>query len=389
MVGGVGSGKSYTIGDLLVKFRSENKNQKVFIGANSYKQLRDSTMQACIERLQYYGFNESHYDYQETKGFFNFMGMECVLRTLENVDKAIAGLTVDKMVLDEYAFCGRPNQPPMYIHKKIIQRLRGQNAVNRFYALTSPNGINFLHDIWVNNRTEEHYLVQCKTKDNIFLPDGYYDSLVSAYGGEDSALAKQELFGQFINVQENSIYYAFDRERHVKEINKNIGTFLVGMDFNVEFHAAIVAQYVNGKFYVVDEIVIENNSDTYKMCGELIKRGYRGAKIYPDHTGKNRKTSGKSDFMILKNAGFTVERTHNPIVFDRTNNVNRHFIEDLVVINPKCKWLIRDLELVKWRGGKEDQITDPTLSHASSSLGYLLWKLNPITAKHKSKVVIS
>ena len=163
------------------------------------------------------------------------------------------------------------------------------------------------------------------------------------------------------------------------------------MDFNVEPMCAIIAQYANGKFRIIDEIIIENNADTYQMCNELIKRGYGGARIYPDHTGKNRKTSGKSDFVILRNAGFYIERTHNPIIFDRTNNVNRHFIEDLIMIDKKCKWLKRDLELVKWRGGKEDQITDTTLTHTSSALGYLLWKLNPITAndKKKSRVVIS
>jgi hypothetical protein len=149
---------------------------------------------------------------------------------------------------------------------------------------------------------------------------------------------------------------------------------------------AVAVQFVNGKFRVIDEIVIENNADTYKMVDQLSKRGYRGARIIPDSTGRNRKTSGQSDFEILESAGFVIERVHNPIVFDRINNTNRHFIDNIVSISGKCKWLIRDLEKVMWRGGKLDQVTDKSLTHISDALGYVLWKLNPIGMKPKSYI---
>lgn len=386
LIGGIGSGKSYVAGDLLVKFRAENINNEVFISANTHKQLRDSTIKAITDRLAFYGFNDSHYNYEENRGFFNFMGMKCYLRSLENIDKAIAGLTVDKIITDEYAFCGRPNQTPEYIHKKIIQRLRGKNGVNQFYALTSPNGVNFLHDVWVTNKTKDHFLVQAKTKDNIFLPDGYYESLVSAYGGEDTPLAKQELFGQFINVTENRTYYAFS-EDNIADVKRVNGSILIGLDFNVEPMCGIVAQYVNGKIFVIDEVIVDVNADTYKWSDLAIKKGYAGAIIYPDHTGGNRKTSGMSDFNILKDKGFRIENTYNPIVFDRVNNTNRLLSDKSVLISPNCKWLRRDLEKVSWRGGKLDQTTDKNLSHSSDALGYLLWKLMPITNKSNSYII--
>lgn len=386
LVGGVGSGKSFAIGDLIVKFRSETKSNEIFIGANTHKQLRDSTVKAMTDRLLMYGFNESHYDYQENKGFFDFLGMRCYLRSLENIDKAVAGLTVDKMVVDEYAFCGRPNQSPMYIHKKIIQRLRGKNGKNQFYALTSPNGVNFLHDIWVTNATDEHLLIKAKTKDNIFLPNGYYESLVSAYGGEHTNLAKQELFGEFINLTESSVYYSFS-EKNLADLKRQAGTILIGLDFNVEPMCAVVAQYINNKFNIIDEIIIEQNADTYKFCHEAIKRGYGGAMIYPDHTGGNRKTSGQSDFDILWNNGFQVVGTYNPIVFDRTNNVNRHLRELNVLIDKKCKWLREDLEKVVWKGGKLDQTTDKRRTHTSDALGYLLWSIAPIRHESKAEII--
>lgn len=401
MQGGVGVGKTFTLGDLMVKYRAETKNNEVLICANTHKQLRDSTLKGITDRLAMYGLNEEeHWSYQEQRGMFDLMGMKSYLRPLENVDKAIAGLTVDKILADEYAFIGRPNLTPKYIHNKLIQRLRGNNGINQFVAVSSPNGIGFLHDIFVTNATNEHKFIQCKTKDNTFLSSSYYNSLLSAYGCVDklgnpsdeleylSSLAKQELMGEFVNVQENSIYYAFNKERHLKEVKKTHGTVYVAMDFNVEPMCAIAAQYINGKFNIIDEFIIEQNADTFKMVDLLTKKGYRGARIIPDSTGVNRKTSGKSDFQILRDAGFVIESVRNPIVFDRTNNVNRHCIENLIHINPACKWLIRDLEKVKWRGGKIDQVTDSTLSHVSDALGYLLWKLNPIGMKAKAKIII-
>lgn len=373
MVGGVGSGKSYTIGDLLVKYRSETDKNEVFIGANTHRQLRDSTIKAATDRLQMYGFTENDWDYQENKGFFNFAGMKCYLRSLENIDKAVAGLTVDKMIVDEYAFCGRPNQTPMYIHKKIIQRLRGQNGVNQFVALTSPNGINFLHDIWVTKATDEHLLVQCKTKDNVFLPQGYYQALVAAYGGEDTPLARQELFGEFINVNQGRAYYAFDRNRHVKPVNKTYGTIFIAMDFNVNPMTCCLFQIIDNKMKIFEEVYLPD-SDTFQMVDELIKRGYAGCTVIPDSTGRNRRTSGISDHQILINAGFKVEWSHNPFVKDRVNAVNHALTNNIIEIDNKCVHLIADLEKVSWKGSDLDKVSDPSLTHVSDAMGYGVYK---------------
>lgn len=384
MIGGVGSGKSYTIGDLLVKYRCENKANEVFIGANSHRQLRDSTIKAATDRLKMYGFKEDSWLYMEQKGFFYFEGMKCYLRSLENVDKAIHGLTVDKMIVDEYAFCGRPNQSPMYIHKKIIQRLRGSNGKNEFVALTSPNGVNFLHDLWVTNATDQHHLVKCKTKDNTYLPEGYYESLVAAYGGEDTPLAKQELFGEFINVTDDVVYYSFDK-RHVQNCELQRGSIFIGMDFNVNPMTAVVCQVVDDTLYVIDEFFLKN-SDTFKMCEAILKKGYKNASVIPDSTGSNRKTSGKSDFDIIRQHGFKIESTRNPYVTDRVNNINRLFKLNRIIINPRCRNLISDLEKVTWRNNKLDQQTDKMLTHISDCLGYAANKLLPFRMPNRSSI---
>jgi hypothetical protein len=55
----------------------------------------------------------------------------------------------------------------------------------------------------------------------------------------------------------------------------------------------------------------------------------------------------------------------------------------LLMINPVCKYLIRDLERVKWKEGALGVIdkSDPDLTHASDALGYFIHREYPIAMK--------
>tara|TARA_R110000787_G_scaffold273466_2_gene381167 strand:+ start:65 stop:1117 length:1053 start_codon:yes stop_codon:yes gene_type:complete len=184
------------------------------------------------------------------------------------------------------------------------------------------------------------------------------------------------LEGKFSDSSDGSAYYSFDRERHVKDNGIAKGSLYIGMDFNVQPMTAVVCSVSNGVINIHDEIFLEN-SDTFKMCDALLRKKYYGM-VIPDSTGANRKTSGKSDHNILKEHGFRIPSVRNPFVTDRVNNVNRLLTDNRIIINPKCKKLIGDLEKVSWKDNKLDQKTDPMLTHISDAMGYALWHLDPI-----------
>ena len=194
------------------------------------------------------------------------------------------------------------------------------------------------------------------------------------------------LNGEFTDDDDGAAYYAFDREKHVQDLPKPNGTTWIGMDFNVMPMTACVGYYVNNIFYIYDEIWLEH-SDTYKMTDELLKRNYKGT-IIPDSTGRNRKTSGKSDHQILKEAGFQIPYVQNPFVFDRVNNINRLFTNNRIIINPRCKKLIGDLEKVSWKNNKLFAGQDGMLGHITDALGYLCWKLSPIEEEINTRGII-
>ena len=145
---------------------------------------------------------------------------------------------------------------------------------------------------------------------------------------------------------------------------------------------------IYNEFHVIDEVFLPN-SDTYRLCDNLLQRGYRGVHIIPDSTAKNRKTSGRSDIQILKESGFTVIPTLNRYQRDRVNNVNRLLTADRIKINPKCKKLINDLERVSWKNDKLDQTGgNKELTHVSDAMGYGLWKLDKIEDKTKKIITL-
>jgi hypothetical protein len=195
--------------------------------------------------------------------------------------------------------------------------------------------------------------------------------------------------GEFSTDDDGQAYYSFSRELHTRTIEKSYhaGQCCVGMDFNVQPMTAVVGYYVNNKFYVINEAFLEN-SDTFKMSSHLIKSGYKGANIYPDSTGSNRKTSGISDHQILKNDGFSIQHTRNPLVIDRVNNVNRLLREDRIIIDPLCRKLINDLEKVSWKDGLLDQKTDKMLTHISDALGYWCWAIDPLRMQQEKSRTI-
>lgn len=188
------------------------------------------------------------------------------------------------------------------------------------------------------------------------------------------------LNGQFSDSSEGSAYYGFNIDKHVlDDVPRQPGTVFIGTDYNVSPTTSVVFQYINNRFVFIDEVFMENG-DTYRLCDALVKKGYKGASVIPDSTGKNRKTSGKSDFDIMREYGFNIISVKNPYVMDRINNANRIFSEDRVIISrKKCPKLINDFSKVVFKDGKLDQRTDKFLTHLSDGATYGMWRLDPIS----------
>lgn len=268
-----------------------------------------------------------------------------------------------------------------------ITRLAEKNELVKrvFFAFNPPNKTHWSYYLFIKNLNpsenepledkELYGSLLMNPKDNLENIDEEYLKILEKMPEEER---KRFLLGEFTDQSDGQVYYEFNREKHVAATKRYPGTLFIGADFNVGSMAWIIFQVINNQIHVIDEIFLKN-SDTPKTCFEVIKRGYRGARVIPDSTGRNRKTSGQSDFDIIKENGFIIESTFNPFVTDRVNNVNRLLKDNKIVIDPKCRKLINDLEKVVWKDNKLDQKTDPLLTHISDALGYACHKLMPFS----------
>lgn len=367
VLGGGGSGKTFTGCHWTVVNAIEYPKALGFIGANTYSQLMNSTLSAMFKELNDL---QIPFSFNQSRGILKFGGANILCKSMDNYD-ALRGIEIGYGWLDECAYTKREAYDVM------IGRLRDKNGPLRMLLTTTPKGYNWLFDYFHPSgelKTENHYMISAKTMDNTFLPDGYVDAMRLQY---DEKLFAQEVMGEFVNLTAGKAYYAFDRNRNVGEVSFDPRKVIyVGTDFNVDPVTSIAFHVINNEIHVFDEIFIRNG-DTYQLCAELHRRKYSG-KVIPDSTGNNRSTTGKSNVIIMKEAGFDVLHTFNPHVIDRVNNINRLLACGRIIISNKCSKLINDLEKVTWKGSDLDQTTDKLLTHLSDCLGYGAHKLFPI-----------
>jgi PBSX family phage terminase large subunit len=369
--GGIGSGKTFIGAYYVLKQIAENPRAKGFIGANTYKQLHNSTLSALFRELEQL---DIPYIYKQNKGELLIGDTEILCMSLENY-QMIRGIEIGWFWLDEV----RDTKEDAF--RVLMGRLRDPRSETYEGRLTSsPSGFNWLYDFFVGDKkTPEYHLVQASSMDNPFLPEGYVDTLKASY---DEKVYQQEVLGQFINIAQGRVYYGFDRQVHVKPIElNNRFSIYIGMDFNVNPMTASVCQYIDGNMHVIDEIYMMS-SNTNEMAEEIKRRYGCNVQIIPDATGRAIKTSaaGLSDHEILRRAGLVVCNTSNPFRMDRYNAVNNLFEKGRVLIDPKCVKLTRDLEQLSYKEGSTnpDVGNDKTLGHISDAFSYAVWYLEPI-----------
>lgn len=300
-------------------------------------------------------------------------------------------LRTEKILGKEYSTIGfnECSQIPLDSVSVALTRLAEKNKLSKkaYYDENPPSKKHWSYWMFIKHwhPTKEVDLDPAKYASIMMNPMDNMENIDEEYVTEVlDELAENDVrrfkWGEFLDSDDGFCYYTFDREKHVEKIERRTEAIFIAQDFNVDPLAGVVCEYYDATFHIIDEVFLRN-SDTYQLC-KHIKRHFPNdyVRIIPDSTARNRKTSGKSDIVIMEHEGFEVMRTRNPYVTDRVNNINRLLEKGRIKIDPKCKKLINDLEQVSWREGKVeiDQKTNRLLSHVSDALGYLCWKLEPL-----------
>ena len=377
IVGGFGCGKTRSIPLRWVRLidwraREQKRKARLMIVEPTYQMVRD----VLVPEMQGF-FNDHHIKHRYHKSNHDFVirlnGIDFVAM-LRSADKpsSLTGKTVSDAIIDEFdKITGIQNQKDVW--NECIARTRKYEH-GTVAAVTTPEGFRYTYELWQEKNADNpnFKLIKARTRDNTFLPADYIDNMVAQY---DTLLAAQYLEGEFVNLNNSMAYYMFRRDKHTapQGLNPELPVY-IGMDFNVNPMTAVVLQSEGNLYRAVSEYWLPN-SNTRAMA-QLIAADWSQYAVYicPDMTGGARKTSADyTDIDILKQHGFQVLGSRNITERARLNIVNNLFDKDRLVIDPKCKHLVNDLEkVVTNEYGQVAKEKDSQLTHISDALGYAM-----------------
>ena len=303
-------------------------------------------------------------------------GAEICIKGADNED-SLRGAGINKVILDEYAYF-KP-----YVWEEIILPMLATSQGHAMFIGT-PSGYNAMYDLYMKGQSDPDWKSwQFKTIEGGFVDE---DEVQRIKSNMDGRLYRQEMEGSF-ETTGNRAAYNFDREIHVKKATDISSKQWWGADQNVDYMTAVLAcEYTDGTVHYFDEIR-QSNSNTESMAKAMKAKHPEVNIIYPDPAGSARSTtSHRSDHAILRDYGYIVRaKKAHPSHIDRLNALNRKLINangDVgMTVDPKCKYLIKDLEQVQRdkRGGIDK--ANIKLTHALDACSYAIEYKWPIARR--------
>ena len=306
---------------------------------------------------------------------------EICIKGADNED-SLRGAGLNRVILDEYAYF-KP-----HVWEEIVLPMLATSQGDAMFIGT-PNGFDTMYELFLKGQSDPEWASwQYKTIEGGFVSDDEIDRLRA---NMDGRLYRQEMEGSFESTG-NRAAYNFDRDIHIKKADSLTGNRFIGMDFNVDYMSAVFAcEYTDGTVHYFDEIR-QANSNTESMAKEMLKK-WGLHPTFPDPAGRARSTtSNRSDHAILREFGYPVyARRAHPAVKDRLACLNKKLLDakDKVgmTVDPKCKYLIKDLEQCQRdkRGGIDK--SNQELSHMIDACSYLLEMKFPVVKKIGTSVL--
>lgn len=380
-VGGYGSGKSTALCfRALYLMMRDHGSYGYTLGyyLPTYDLIRQIGLPKMMEVLGNAGLK---FKVNKSEPSINIHGFGRVLfRTLDNPER-IVGYETAHSFIDELDTL--PTDKAEDCWNRIIARNRSiiiDEARNTVASGSTPEGFRFLHAKWGDiKEPSDLVLIRASTYDNARnLPIDYIRSLEDQYSGP---LLDAYLMGRFVNLQQASVYYEFDRGKHNKPGIIQPGEHLfIGQDFNVGACCSTIFAIRAGVPQLLEEVA---SHDTESVAVGLSARG-NPVTIYPDASGASRSTNAsQSDIDILRQAGFIIDAPkQNGRVQDRVNAVNRLFARgELFIDVERCPKVTAALEQQAYdkRTGAPQKYGEPgSIDDWMDSFGYFIARRFPI-----------
>ncbi len=327
-----------------------------------------------ILRQMFQGFTGAKLNESEMSVVFD-NGAELAVKGADN-EHNLRGVELTKCVMDEMAYI-KP-----HVWEEIIYPMLATTQGTALFIGT-PNGYDTMYDLYSKGQSDSDWKSwQFKTVDGGFVPA---EEIARAKKTMDPVRFRQEFEASF-ETTGNRAAWNFDRDIHVKKAKELSSHKWWGCDFNVDYMTAVLAcQYTDGTIHYYNEIRLKN-SNTEEMARKM-KAIEPNIEVYPDPAGSARSTtSNRSDHHILRDYGFLIRaKKSHPSHIDRLNALNRKLLDAdgniTMTIEPKCVYLIKDLEQVQRdkKGGIDK--TQIELTHSLDACSYAISYKFPVISR--------
>lgn len=348
-VGGFGSGKTF-VGCLdLITFMAKHPGTRTGYFGPTYPAIRDIFFPTFEEAAHLLGFTV---DIKETHKEVHLYRLgqyygTVICRSMDNPG-TIIGFKISRALTDELDVLARDKAENAWNKIAARMRLVIPGVVNSIGVTTTPEGFKFVYEKFKQDPTPSYSMVQASTYENAeFLPPDYISSLKETY---PSQLIEAYLGGQFVNLTAGTVYYAYDRNRcRSREAIKAGEPLFLGQDFNVgKMATTVYVQRPNGWHVVAELCDLFDTPDVIRVIQERWSNHGHRIVVYPDASGKNRKSVGasQSDIALFEQARFEVRvNPANPAVKDRVLAMNKALESGKVWVNDAaCPNTARSLE---------------------------------------------
>lgn len=396
--GSVGSAKSTLMAHLACRHCIENNGARILLGRKSLPDLKSTIFQKITEHLDDGYFIEGvDYQINETSASIYFRnGSEIISRSWSDKKyKKIRSLELSAAIIEELT---ENDDEDKEAYDEIRMRVGRLPHVKQSWIMSATNPdspAHWAYKYFITSDIDTRHVYYSVTKDNPFLPKSYYEQLKKDL---DPKLARRMLYGEWLEIANEVVYYSYDRSRNYREekykIDKNYPIDL-SWDFNIgegKPLSVCVSQFKNDQLHVFGEVVVDG-MNTEDSLHELESKGYldHGVRylIFGDATGKHRDTRSKrSDYDIIvkylsnhKNKdGQAINfemcvPPSNPPVRKRHNAVNAYCLNEnndvRLFVYADAPTVDEGLRLVQLKkGGQYTEDDSMRYQHITTALGY-------------------
>jgi len=388
--GSVGSAKSITLAHLVVTHCLMYPGSRVGIGRLALPQLKATLCQKIKEHLHNTGIDHQYY---ESNGNFD-MPNGASIRAISWADGNLAKL--GSMEFSAFAIEELTETKDSRPYDVILQRTNRLAHVKEPFVIsgTNPEGPShwaYKKILMANSpRVKVYY---SNTFDNPYLPKSYIDSLAERLDGK---MARRMLYGEWLEIDRERIYYSYSREKNFKEYSYALKTHLpirLTYDFNIgegKPLSLVFCQYdpMDNTWHFFNEVIV-NGQRTLDSLEEsearnLLPQGFRYI-VHGDCNGRSRDTrQTKTDYELIenwlakKNYRFELQvPKSNPPVRDRHNTLNGYMLNSK---NESKLFVYKDAPVVNEgflltrlkAGGQYLEVDTDRFQHCTTACGYAI-----------------